>query len=339
MSDRPDVTTRNAAGQRRWVCEAADVARFGSLGDLSDDQFQAALDRFDLGTLRSAEAFSDGLFGKNVGIVTDTGRWVLRGDPWPAHTDEQFRRERFWASCVRARCDVPVPWPFHIEADESLFGWPYQLTPWMPGTTAYDAAAATALGNAAADLRRVTFDSFGSWSPESDALKPFAGSATEWLWQRTRMWIDQAGAQARPLTDSDIDWVRSLLPADLDGVVPTYVHHDLKLGNCVCRDGEVTGLFDLGEGLIGDPLEDLARTTWDLAHRDPALVPIFLRAYAAAAQVPVPLDRLWTYVVFDLLVIWEFGTRPTQKWFTEPTFKLWVHAFAAPVAAAIEMHV
>ncbi len=314
------------------------MTRYGSLGDLSDAQLQAALDRFELGTLRSAEAFTDGLFGKNVGIVTDTGRWVLRGDPWPAHIDEQFRRERFWASCVRAKCDVPVPWPFHIEADESVFGWPYQLTPWMPGTTAYDPDSTTALAGAAAELRRVTFDSFGSWSGETDALIPFNGSAAEWLCERTWVWIDQAAAQARPLAASDIDWVHSLLPDDLDEVVPTYVHHDLKLANCVCRDGEVTGLFDLGEGLIGDPLEDLARTTWDLAHRDPALVTVFLGAYETAAQVRVPLDRLWVYVVLDLLVIWEFGTRPAQNWFTEPTFKSWVQAFAAPAAAAIETH-
>lgn len=65
--------------------------------------------------------------------------------------------------------------------------------------------------------------------------------------------------QSRPLVDSDLAFVASLLPDGLDEVVPTYLHHDLKPGNTVCADGEVSGLFDLGEGTVGDPLEDLAR--------------------------------------------------------------------------------
>ena len=250
---------------------------------------------------------------------------------------EQFRRERFWASCVRARTAVPVPWPFHIEPDETLFGWPYQLTPWMPGTPREDPIGAVAVGRAAADLRHVTFDSFGPWSPATDAVEPFDGSASEWLSLRTRRSIDLCARQARALTDPDLEYVRCLLPTDLDDVVPTYVHHDLKPANCVVVDGEVSGLFDLGEGTVGDPIEDLARSTWSLARRDPELVVDFLRAYEDVACTAVSLERLWAYVVLDLLVIWEYGTRPAQRWFPDPTFRGWVEAFAAPVAHAFDL--
>jgi len=311
------------------------VTVYGSLGDLSDAQLQAALDRFGLGSLVSATAFSVGLFGKNVGLVTATGRWALRGDPWPMHSDEQFRRERFWASCVRDACpDVPVPWPFHIESDESLFGWPYQLTPWMPGTQERNAVGAAALGHAAAHLRAVTFDSFGEWSPTTDALDPFAGTATEWLALRTERWIDACATLARPSVASDTAFVRALIPTDLD-CVPTYVHHDLKVENCVCERGAVSGLFDLGEGVVGDPLENLARATWDLAREDPTLAVGFLRAYEEAAGIRVPIERLWAYVLLDLLVIWEYGTRPAQQWFRDPTFESWATAFASPVVRAL----
>jgi len=314
------------------------VTTYGTLGDLSDAQLQTALDRFGLGRLVRAEAFTEGLFGKNVGLVTDTGRWVLRGQPWAADTpDEQFRRERFWASRIRAACDVPVPWPFHIEPDPTLFGWPYQLTPWMPGEQERNAVGAVAVARAAADLRRVTFRAFGDWSPVTDDIEPFAGTAEEWLRARTQRWIDRCAAGSRALTDADLAFVDALYPTDLDGVVPTYVHHDLKVGNCVCIDGAVSGLFDLGEGLIGDPIEDLARTCWDLARDDPALVGTFVR-YEDAAGVRVPLDRLWAYVVFDLLVIWEFATRPEQSWLDDhPTFEAWVTAFGADVAGALEI--
>ena len=133
-----------------------------------------------------------------------------------------------------------------------------------------------ALGRTAADLRRVTFDSFGPWSPLTVTLEPFDGSPLEWLASRTETWIAQCAKQARALTDADRSYLQSLLPADLDGVVPTYIHHDLKLANCVFAGGNVSGLFDLGEGTTGDPLEDLARSRWSLAHQDPRLVVAFL---------------------------------------------------------------
>jgi hygromycin-B 7''-O-kinase len=311
------------------------VTVYGTLGDLSDAQLQAALDRFILGRLVSAEAFGEGLFGKNVGIVTDAGRWVLRGHPWPANSDEQFRRERFWASSIRQHCDVPVPWPFHIDDDESLLGWPYQLTPWMPGTHERNAVGAAALGRAAAKLRAVTFDSFGDWSPEADAIEPFAGNATEWLAKRTDAWTTACAAGPRPLLDSDRAFVHALIPDDLD-VVPTYVHHDLKIDNCVFLDGEVSGLFDLGEGVIGDPVENLARAVWDLARFDVSLAATFLHVYEDAAGVAVPLARLRSYVMLDLLVIWEFAVRQTPPWVPAGTFQSWVTSFIAPVDLALD---
>jgi aminoglycoside phosphotransferase (APT) family kinase protein len=114
-------------------------------------------------------------------------------------------------------------------------------------------------------------------------------------------------------------------------------HHDLKVANCVFVDGDVSGLFDLGEGTTGDPLEDLARPTWDLAHQDPKLVVKFLGAYEEAAGESVPLERLWAYVVLDLIVIWEYGTRPSQAWFSEATFRAWVETFTAPVSQAFKL--
>lgn len=311
------------------------VAVYGSLGEISHAQLQAALDRFGLGRLVSAHAFTKGLFGKNIGLVTDRGRWVLRGQPWPAQpTDEQFRRERFWASSVRARCGVPVPWPFHIEADEGLFGWPYQLTPWMPGTEERNAVGAAAVGRAAAALRAVTFDSFGEWSAALDGVDPFAGTAAEWLAARTQRKIDRVAETSEPLAESDVAFVASLLPEELDAV-PTYVHHDLKVENSVCVGGEVSGVFDLGEGFVGDALEDLARSVWDLARTDPDLSVTFLRSYERAAGAQVPIARLRAYIVLDLLVIWEFARRPAQSWIPDSTFEGWVTRFMGPAEAAL----
>jgi aminoglycoside phosphotransferase (APT) family kinase protein len=227
-----------------------------------------------------------------------------------------------------------VPWPFYIDSDESLFGWPYQLTPWMPGVQGRNATNAAALGRAAAELRAVRFDSFGDWLPATDAIQPFAGDATEWRAMRTDQSIEAVARGPRPLVDRDRAFVHSLLTDELD-VVPSYVHHDLKIDNCVFADDEVSGVFDLGEGVIGDPIENLARSMWDLARFDVSLAVTFLHSYELAAGIEVPRTRLRSYVLLDLLVIWEFAVRQTPPWVPDGTFEAWATSFIAPVDLAL----
>jgi aminoglycoside phosphotransferase (APT) family kinase protein len=310
---------------------------FGSLGELDDTQLQTALDRFDLGTLVSAEPLTNGLFGKNVALHTDRGSWVLRGDPWPMVVTDQFRRERFFADAVRGACEVPVPWPVHIEPNAALFGWPYALMPKLPGRAIDTAstedvdwdAVANALGRTATALRAVVFPSFGEWSSATDDVEPFVGSASDWLAHRSDEIITACGVYGDPLSASDVGFIRdtvSSISSDLDNDPPSphYIHHDLKAGNVVVDDVdsrlEVTGLFDLGEGRSADPVEDLARATWDLATQVGSdCAATFLAAHGA----PIPRPRLRGYIVLDLLVVWEFGSRHANRWFEESTFEAW----------------
>jgi hygromycin-B 7''-O-kinase len=330
---------------------------YGSLGEIDDRQLQAALDHFALGTLTAAEPLTNGLFGKNVALGTTSGNWVLRGKPWPAGVDDQFRRERFFASTIRAACEVPVPWPYLIEAHSDLFGWPYALMPLLPGTTVdtdgptssghdWDAVAG-ALGRAAARLRAVRFPAFGEWAPSSDELSVFAGSAGHWLAHRVERWIRACTDDKRSLADTDVAWLHALVDdvaveIGSDPPEPGYVHHDFKAGNVVVAkvadQTEVSGLFDLGEGLVADPLEDLARCTWDLANRiGPRCSATFLRTYVDPIGATVSWERLRAYVVFDLLVIWEFGSRPSNRWFSAPTFKDWAATMLHRVDEATAM--
>jgi hygromycin-B 7''-O-kinase len=330
---------------------------YGSLGEIDESQLQAVLDRFALGALVAAEPLTIGLFGKNVALTATSGSWVLRGAPWPAGVDHQFRRERFFASAIRAGCEVPVPWPYLIEADSTLFGWPYAVMPRLAGVTldtvgpAKDGhdweAVAGALGRAAARLRAVPFSAFGEWSPERDELSPFEGSASDWLAHRVEWWIRACTDQSRSLADSDVAWLNALVDdvaVEIGVGSPEwgYVHHDFKAGNVVVTDIagciEVCGLFDLGEGLVADPLEDLARCTWDLANRiGPRCSSTFLDSYVDAVGAALSRERLRAYVVFDLLVIWEFGSRASNRWFSAPTFKEWAATMLDRVDEAIEM--
>jgi hygromycin-B 7''-O-kinase len=100
------------------------------LGEIEDKSFQAALEKFELGDLVSAEAIPHGLFGQNVLLHTTKGEFVFRGCP---HGPGQFAHERFMAERLQAETSVPVPWPYLVDASSDIFGWPYAIMPRMPG--------------------------------------------------------------------------------------------------------------------------------------------------------------------------------------------------------------
>src|SRR5947208_2818799 len=100
------------------------------LGAISDDQFQAALDHFELGTFIKAEPIPFGLFGQNVFVTSTTGAYVLRGSP---HFSWQFPTEQFYIQQLRERTQVPVPWPYLIDLAQDIFGWSYVLMPRLAG--------------------------------------------------------------------------------------------------------------------------------------------------------------------------------------------------------------
>jgi hypothetical protein len=109
------------------------------LGTISDEQLQAALDRFGLGRLLAAESAEGGLFGQNVLLETTDGRFVFRGAPhWnPAGEDDwQFQKERYFSRLVHeATGGPPVPWPYEVEPGREIFGWGYAIQPRLAGST------------------------------------------------------------------------------------------------------------------------------------------------------------------------------------------------------------
>src|SRR5687767_6422954 len=100
------------------------------LGILTDEQLQAALDRFELGTFIRAEPIPFGLFGQNLFVTSTKGDWVLRGCP---HYDWQFPTEKFFADQLHDKTSVPVPCPYLFEPSSDIFGWGYILMPRMAG--------------------------------------------------------------------------------------------------------------------------------------------------------------------------------------------------------------
>ena len=152
------------------------------LGVISDHQFQAALDRFGLGTFVKAEPIPFGLFGQNVFLTSSQGQYVLRGQP---HFWWQFPTEQFYVQQLHERTRVPVPWPYLIDPAPDIFGWSYVIMPRMPGIQVADPDVqaqlgpedkreiARALGENLALMHDVTWPFSGRYSALTNCVEPF----------------------------------------------------------------------------------------------------------------------------------------------------------------------
>jgi aminoglycoside phosphotransferase (APT) family kinase protein len=312
------------------------------LGEISDFQWQAVADRFELGRVRRATVFMQG-GGRNVELECDTGLWVFRG----MLSREDASRERFFAERIAERSTVEVSWPYYVDASEDVFDWTYavmrhvrgEVVTWDGGHD-WDTVAA-ALGRAAAGLHAVTFPARAEW--RAGDLVVHDGSQREWFEGRIAGLIRKA-VQRELLDGASERWVTAAVAAaNVEGYEPTIVHHDLTRGNVhFAFEGdrtEVTGIFDFYECHVADPDEDLARSLWEFcSEKGAGVARAFLDAYRAERPArPGEAERRRAYVIYDLLQIWEGA--PVRDWMETPrsgfgdhgTFRAWASRLVEPV--------
>jgi aminoglycoside phosphotransferase (APT) family kinase protein len=316
------------------------------LGVLTHQQLQAALDHFDLGLLLDAEPAPGGLFGQIVLLTTANDGYVLRGNPH----EGQLERERYVAEIIHARTRVPVPWPYRIEDDPALFGWPYAIMPRLPGVQPADpevrgqltredrTGIVVALADCLALLHGAAFDAVASYDAEVRGFRPAPRAYVDWFGDWTRWWLDRCRAASPATTDGDVAWVESVV-ADAraplaEPFTPCLVHTDYKENNTVAQKvggrWRISGLFDLAEAHAGDGEYDLARAYCEYVLHRPELAQAYLRAYLALRPPRPGFEaRFRHYVIHDRLIIWEYGQR-NRVWFTpDQTLRPWAEPFLA----------
>jgi aminoglycoside phosphotransferase (APT) family kinase protein len=314
------------------------------LGVLTHAQLQSALDRFDLGELLSAEAAPGGLFGQNVMLETARGRYVLRGNPHAG----QLERERYVAELIKERTTVAVPWPYLVDEDEALFGWPFAIMPRLPGVQLADgdarkslsrqdkAAIVVALAECLGALHEAEFDSVGVYDSQRRGFAPAEKPYEAWFADWTLWWLDRCRAASGGTTDEDVAWVHDVIAearAPLaEPFAPRLVHTDFKEGNAVAEklDGRwrITGIFDLAETYLGDGEYDLARAYCEYVLARPQLALSYVDTYLSL-HPPRPgfVARFRHYVLHDRLIIWEYGQR-NGVWFRpDQTLRPWAEPF------------
>jgi hygromycin-B 7''-O-kinase len=172
------------------------------LGALTPQQFQAALTRFGLGTFVDATLVAHGLFGQNVFVQSTQGEYVLRGVP---HYPWQFPKERFGATLLHERTQVPVAYPYLFDTSTDIFGWPYLLMPRLHGsspaeprwTDAERLDIAQALGQNLFHMHQLTWPFAGAYDLSSDTIQPFGDGFAAWIAADLRQWLAAARARER----------------------------------------------------------------------------------------------------------------------------------------------
>ncbi len=318
------------------------------LGEITDAQLQAALDRFGLGTLAAAAPIADGLFGQNLFLTSATAEYVLRGY---AHYFWQFPQEQHFARLIHERTTVPAPRPYQIDESREIFGWSYAIMPRLPGAqigaaevrgtfTPQDRIAiAAAMGDALGRLQALTFEHPAAWDPDSAALQPMAYGWAAWIIDRVRKLVLDCRKASASTTTDDVLWIESLIDNAREALAvpftPVFVHEDYKENNCVAErqpDGSwsITGIFDLMTAFAGDGEIDLMRSAAGYLHAGRPALDAFLGAYRALRpQRPGFAERWPLYMVAERLLIWEYGQRK-EVWFTpEQTFRSWAERYCS----------
>ena len=298
------------------------------LGIIEHSRFQAALDRFGHGRLLRVEAINPHKFGQNVFLTSDRGEFVLRGRP---HFPWQLPKEKFFTDLLHERSAVPVAWPYELEPDPGLFGWPYALMPKLPGRQLSDPAVVRSLspadrieiaalaGATLATLKAVDYPFAGDFALASGGIAPFAEEHAAWVEGRISESIREARKVNCSMTRAEEEWLTGICasarPALAGEFTPVFVMQDYREGNLAVeqRAGEwqVTGLFDFMEPYFSDGEIDLCRPfACYLEEGRPELAQAFLRGYLARRALrPGYRERYPAYVLLDRLMLWNFARR------------------------------
>ena len=354
---------------RRAVAGVMAVEYSKRLGHITPAQFQAALNRFDLGTFVRAEAVVGGLFGQNVFVTSTSGTFVLRGVP---HYDWQLPTERFFARVLHERTSAPVPWPYLLDPAEDIFGWSYALMPRMPGLNLSDPAVtatlspadrlaiARAVGENLVLMHQLTWPAAGRYDAMLDTVVPLRDGFAGWVVGDVRDWLAQAQRHSARTTEADVAWVEEVLqgalPALRQPFQPCFVMNDYKEQNTVVTHAgtgwQVTGVFDLMEGFFGDGEMDLARPVSGYLEEEPLLAQAFLATYLDRAPArPGLSERFAVDMLRDRLIVWEYFQRPEvargtsshglrlkPPWDPDVTLRECAEPYIAEAGALIAMH-
>ena len=328
------------------------------LGEISDVQFEAVAERWNLGRFIAAEPVTSGLFGQNVFVETTQGEFVLRGAPhWVKGPDDgewrredrwQFTKEVFFARQLRERTKAPVPWPMLHDETNGIFGWPYLVMPRMPGQCFDERSilksldvkdrrgVAVALGEMLAEMQTLTWPFAGDFDVTSIELMPYPRGGTRQIVDETARMMENCAAVGT-VTKEDRAWFDRAAQHALavaEARPNSYVHCDYKLNNLTVMKLEgawrVTGLFDFHEARFAGGALDVVRQACSYLDTEPVLAGVFIDSYLAKVLRDPQIKQLMPlYVINDRMKFWSFFANPDNRaeWTKGKSFREWAQSY------------
>jgi aminoglycoside phosphotransferase (APT) family kinase protein len=316
------------------------------LGEITIEQFQKALDNFNLGEFVKAEPISQGLFGQNVYITSDKGQFVLRGKP---HYDWQFPNEKLMAELLHEKTQVPVPYPYLLEKSKDIFGWEFVIMPRLRGKNLSDDLSegwlleedrveiAEAQGTTLKEAQRLTYEYCGKYDLETSSIKAYSPDWFTEFSNQIFVRLEKASQHNDKTPPEDMDWAEGLIEEAkrfIDDFTPCFYMQDYKPGNMVvdkvAGKWQVTGLFDLMEASFGHPEADLSRMfAFYIEKRRENLAYAFINSYLEDnIDLNSFIKRFPLFMLHDRSIKWEWVQRTDNAWWdTSWTFREWVSNF------------
>ncbi len=312
------------------------------LGEISDEQFQTALTKSNLGTFIKAEAIPYGNFKQNVFLNTNRGEYVFRGNP---HFPGQFEQEQFSITLLKEKTKVPVPWPFIVDESTNIFGWSYVLMPKLPGIQIEDegiqktitpkdwSQLAIAYAKNLAEMHSLTWPTCGKYDEKTKNIKEFQKPYGEWVIEQINNLLNASREINNRTTDDDIEWVHSIVENGHEALLipftPCYVMQDYQWSNMLVDKvngvWKVTGVFDLVEGYFGDGETDLSRMYKKLLEQNNELGDLFIKSYTTHHSFRSGFEKRFPiYIILDCLIVWKFVQKYNKNWIErDVSFREW----------------
>jgi len=252
----------------------------GSLGEISGEQFDKALQKLNLGNLIKVEKVQAGVVGQNVFLTSAKGEYVFRGRPF---YEEQLAVEKFIVESLREHTNINVAYPYLIDNSTDIFGFQYAVMPRLPGiqianggeiiaelTKENRLSAARAMAAALAEMHKLTFElvkhkkGAAVFTPPN-MLQEHTGHV-ELITRRLKETIaGLPGVSA--VTDDDKIYMGDIIEKNIGALAffyePGFIMGDFKEDNVVFSNDDgvwkVCGVFDFAMSHFGNSECDIAR--------------------------------------------------------------------------------
>lgn len=325
------------------------------LGEVTEEQLQSMLDRFQLGRLLSFRKTDQGAMCQTLFVSSLAGEFVLKGNPLFLG---QFLEERHFIEYLDQHTDIPVPSPYIVDEGDDIFGWSYSLMPRLPGSHLFspeleaklssqdESDIAVLLADTLLQLHRWKVEQPGEFDPITGFVRPFRDSYTTWLFDTVTYWLNDARRYS-DITAADLAWVNRLLKESKEAFddlkFPCFVMGDFKPGNLLLQPSAgswgVSGLFDFTTSYFGDGIADLPKmTAVYLENGKEDLARQFLQRYKAGLQQcdqDVFEKRFKVHMLYQRILFWGCAQATnTVTWDTQLSFSAWASPF---IEAAVDL--